>query len=133
MKIRTGFVTNSSSTNFLILSKHELNVEKLFSLLGFTNESPLAEVGLELCNEILGSTKKHAFYHGDYLRKLSKEDVEKEYDKQAADKFEELVNMGWLQYWGSIEALDGITGFFATDSFIYEDKDIYIDGRDCIW
>ena len=34
MKIRMGFITNSSSTNFLIISKNELTAEYLFKKLG---------------------------------------------------------------------------------------------------
>lgn len=30
MKIRNGFVTNSSSTNFIIMSKEELTVDNLY-------------------------------------------------------------------------------------------------------
>ena len=35
MKIREGFVTNSSSTNFLIVSKKELDEAYLMEKLGF--------------------------------------------------------------------------------------------------
>ena len=35
MKIRMGFITNSSSTNFLIISKEELTEDYLFKKLGF--------------------------------------------------------------------------------------------------
>lgn len=35
MKIRMGFITNSSSTNFLIISKKELTEDYLFKKLGF--------------------------------------------------------------------------------------------------
>ena len=34
MKIRTGFITNSSSTNFLIISRKELTEDYLFEKLG---------------------------------------------------------------------------------------------------
>lgn len=133
MKIRTGFVTNSSSTNFLILSRTELSTEILFDLLGFSKESPISQVAMELCEELLNQARSHRFYHGEYSHELTRESVEESYDKNTADKFVELIKKGWFPYWGSIEALDGITGFFATDSFKYEDKGIYIDGRDCVW
>ena len=37
MKIRMGFITNSSSTNFLIISKEELTEDYLFKKLGFVS------------------------------------------------------------------------------------------------
>ena len=41
MKIRMGFITNSSSTNFLIISKEELTEEYLFEKLGFIKDGML--------------------------------------------------------------------------------------------
>ena len=51
MKIRTGFITNSSSTNFLIISKNELTEEYLFRKLGFIEGGQLAKQGHDLCKE----------------------------------------------------------------------------------
>ena len=41
MKIRNGFVTNSSSTNYIIMSKDKLTPEKIVELLGVKKESIL--------------------------------------------------------------------------------------------
>ena len=48
MKIRMGFITNSSSTNFLIISKEELTEEYLFKKLGFVQGGVLEEQGRQL-------------------------------------------------------------------------------------
>ena len=52
MKIRIGYVTNSSSTNFLILSKKELTAQYLYKKLGFKKNSPIESAAMEMC-EIL--------------------------------------------------------------------------------
>ena len=96
MKIRNGFVTNSSSTNFLIISKKEITTEFLFKKLGFKNDSILADMGWELCNNLL--------YKGyNSLRgRTHSED-------------------------------DSLTSFFTMDSFEIDEKDFYINGKNCIW
>mgnify|MGYP000633358387 CR=1 FL=1 len=53
MKIRMGFITNSSSTNFLIISKEELTEEYLFEKLGFIKDGMLEKQGRELCRSII--------------------------------------------------------------------------------
>ncbi len=45
MKIRMGFITNSSSTNFLIISKEKLTEDYLFEKLGFIKGGALEEQG----------------------------------------------------------------------------------------
>ena len=44
MKIRAGFVSNSSSTSFLIISRNDLNKPDFLELMGVKPESPKANV-----------------------------------------------------------------------------------------
>lgn len=53
MKIRIGYVTNSSSTNFLILSKKELTAQYLYKKLGFKKNSPIESAAMEMCENII--------------------------------------------------------------------------------
>ena len=57
MKIRSGFVTNSSSTNFLIISKEELTPEYLLKKLGFNQKSKILESGYTFVAEIMRGTE----------------------------------------------------------------------------
>ena len=108
MKIRMGFITNSSSTNFLIISKEELTEEYLFEKLGFIKDGMLEKQGRELCRSIIyaldGGLRYHNYEITDYA------------------------------YWGYTSSDDSpITQFFTTDSFEIEDKDFYLNGRACVW
>ena len=53
MKIRVGYVTNSSSTNFMIMSKNELSTEYLYKKLGFKKNSVIKRQAEELCQEMI--------------------------------------------------------------------------------
>ena len=70
MKIRMGFITNSSSTNFLIISKEELTEEYLFEKLGFIKDGMLEKQGRELCRSIIyaldGGLRYHNYEIPDY-------------------------------------------------------------------
>ncbi|MBK5262361.1 MAG: hypothetical protein JJE17_07300 [Peptostreptococcaceae bacterium] len=134
MKIRIGFVTNSSSTNFLILSKEELTVDKLLDKLGFEKNSIYYEVGYQLCENILDAADRKCLYHGDYIGELTKEIVEKEFGHDSAVAFQKCKKKGWTSYFGRTESSsDYLTIFFTCDSFLYKNKEIYIDGRNSTW
>lgn len=131
MKIRTGFITNSSSTNFLIISKVELTAEYLFQKLGFIEGGQLARQGHNLCEEIIRGIERGGIRYYDYETPGYKEILEVFGDK-AANKFK-CMN-GAYSYWGYTNSDDTpFTQFFTMDSFEIDEKDFYINGRSCVW
>lgn len=53
MKIKIDYVTNSSSTNFIIISKREIrSADELASVLGVEKDSPLYSYIYEFCKEL---------------------------------------------------------------------------------
>lgn len=58
MKIRKGFVTNSSSTNFIIISKQEITFSYLFEQLTSNKKSIFDEEIRKLCNFIIDKIEK---------------------------------------------------------------------------
>lgn len=129
MKIRMGFITNSSSTNFLIISKEELTEEYLFEKLGFIKDGMLEKQGRELCRSIIyaldGGLRYHNYEIPDY------ESIKKVFGEKSARLF--VKNKGYHAYWGYTSSDDSpITQFFTTDSFEIEDKDFYLNGRACV-
>lgn len=125
MKIRNGFVTNSSSTNFIIISKKEITTEFLFEKLGFKNDSVLADMGWELCNNLL--------YRPD-TDTLNFKDIKKDFGIKTAEKWEILAAKGYNSLRGCTSSDDdSLTSFFTMDSFEIDEKDFYINGKNCIW
>jgi hypothetical protein len=55
MRVRTGFVSNSSSTSFLIISKGEMTEERFLSLVGVRNGTAMGDVFLHLYQALLSS------------------------------------------------------------------------------
>lgn len=130
MKIRMGFITNSSSTNFLIISKEELTEEYLFEKLGFIKDGMLEKQGRELCRSIMdaldGGLRYHNYDTPDY------ESIKEVFGEKSARLF--VKSKGYHAYWGYTSSDDPpITQFFTTDSFEIEDKDFYLNGRSCVW
>jgi len=130
MKIRTGFITNSSSTNFLIISKEDLTEEYLFEKLGFVKGGVLEKQGRELCENIMYAINGGLRYY-DY-DKPDYESIKEAFGDKSAKLYDK--NRGYHTYWGYTSSDDPpITQFFTTDSFEIEDKDFYLNGRACVW
>mgnify|MGYP005764486291 FL=1 len=130
MKIRMGFITNSSSTNFLIISKEELTEDYLFKKLGFVQGGVLEEQGRQLCRSIMHAIND-GLRHYDYDTPTY-ESIKEVFGDKSAMIFERKE--GYHAYWGYTSNDDlPITQFFTTDSFEIEDKDFYLNGRACVW
>lgn len=132
MIIRDGFVTNSSSTNFLIISKEELTPEYLLKRLGFSNHSKINDATQTFAAEILDGIEGG-------LRWFDCEEVNYElilsaFGKDSAEKYKMLSSKGYHTYLGHTNSDDDFFAAFMTmDSFVIDNKDFYMDGRNSSW
>lgn len=132
MIIRDGFVTNSSSTNFMIISKEVLTSSYLRKKLGFKDTSRIAGVGLSLAEDLISGISSG-------LRWFEVETIDyaailEAFGKESADKYKELSEKGYHTYMGHINSDDDyLTSFMTMDSFIIDEKDFYMDGKNCVW
>ena len=136
MKIRAEFVSNSSSTSFLIITDQDLDRKSFFSLMGIQESSPLAELFSELHNAILHNGDRIDLaiiphdalvqdWFGHFREKLTPKMIEKlEEGRRRGSK----AYYGWL---GS-ESTNAET-FFCTDSFEAENDQVYLNALECIW
>lgn len=130
MKLRIGFITNSSSTNFLIISSREITPEFLFDKLGFVKGGKLDHQGRVMCDEIINGA-----YHGPrgaYQTQPTYEGIKNIFGEKAAEIFMKTRDRHVI--WGTTSSDDTpFTQFFTMDSFEIEEKDFYVNGRACMW
>ena len=132
MKVRDGFVTNSSSTNFMIISKEELTPNYLSKKLGFKADSIIQSLASDLAYEIIHGTKNGVRWFE--VEEINYESILQIFGKKSAEKYKELSSKGYHTYIGYTSSDDDcLSSFLTMDCFVIDDKDFYMDGTNCAW
>lgn len=133
MKIRKGFVTNSSSTSFIISLKEEFSKVNFMSAIGANGNSPMNKIFEDLFQaieddkqNIIDVVKEYQeeIKVGDFLQKQG-------FSQETANKVEQLLIDGREVYYGRLKS-DGETAseiFFCCDSFVLCEENIYFNGN----
>ena len=129
MKIRNGFVSNSSSSSFVIILKkngEELTTEKLMKAFDVSEKSALYRMALSLAHEMITSCEEYTSekYKENYVfdddDNSFKEDYPTEYKI-----YEKVKNNNWKIYYGSADDCDQPT--LCELTLDYEDDEIKIE------
>ena len=134
MRIRAGFVSNSSSTSFLIITHDELEEEAFLDLMGVAPDSPIADLFRELFSDVVRSSR-----YVDFARVSTRVSPEAWFDADRLSpammaRLQEAASKGLKAYVGRLSSDNTpVQSFFCTDAFELENERIYFNYLECAW
>lgn len=127
MKIKMDFITNSSSTSFILIYGTEFGLDEFLELVGMKKESDFGFLFARLYQELWEKKEPIRETYDDNM-------IKERFSEEVLNRILEAEKEGKKVFVGTLSSEnDEIESFFCTDSFIIENDTFYLNAINCIW
>lgn len=138
MKIKADFVTNSSSTCFIVLKKNDITLEEFLKNIGVENKSIFIDEFKEMYNllasDLLPAQEFVARHRWSHTNETVESFIMEHFSNETWLKVQQAQEQGYEIFMGSLASDETHTEcLLCTDDFVIDMKEICFDGTNNGW